>query len=228
MPHVHAHAPHELTEGHEEHAGAGPDRTERRLELIAVLVLSLATLATAWSGYQAARWSGEQSQGYARASAMRVKAQQQATTSGQERIADLLLFNGWLGAHDAGDTKLEDAYEHRFRAEFVPAFDAWIAQRPFTNPDAIPGPQGMPQYKLAAEAKAAELDAEGDRLYKEGTDAKANDDHYILSTVFFAAVLFFAGISLRLMWRPLRITVLAMASALLLGGLIFVLTLPIG
>ena len=59
------------------------------------------------------------------------------------------------------------------------------------------------------------------------TDAKSNDDHYILSTVFFATVLFFAGISLRLAWRPLRIAVLALGSAMLLGGLVFVLTLPV-
>ena len=36
--------------------------------------------------------------------------------------------------------------------------------------------------------------------------------------MFFAAVLFFAGISLRLEWRPLRIMVLALAPAMLLGG----------
>jgi hypothetical protein len=45
--------------------------------------------------------------------------------------------------------------------------------------------------------------------------------------VFFAAVLFFAGISLRLDWRPLRIAVLGMALALLTGGVAFVLTLPV-
>ena len=57
MPHVHVHAPHELTEGHnEDDAAHRPARTERMLELGAVLLLSLTTLATAWSGYQAARW----------------------------------------------------------------------------------------------------------------------------------------------------------------------------
>jgi hypothetical protein len=49
----------------------------------------------------------------------------------------------------------------------------------------------------------------------------------VLSTVFFAAVLFFAGISLRLDWRPLRFVVLGMAFALLGGGVVFVLTLPV-
>jgi hypothetical protein len=226
MAHVHVHAPHELTEA-PEHEGAPVARAERVLELAAVLLLSLTTLATAWSGYQAARWSGEQSQLYAQASATRIKAQQANTRSGQLQIADVLLFNGWLNASQSGDAKLAAVYRHRFRPEFLPAFHAWLAQHPFSNRAAVPGPQYMPQYKLASSAQAAALDATADAKYKEGTEAKSNDDRYILSTVFFAAVLFFAGISLRLQWLPLRMVVLGLASSLLLGGLVFVLTLPV-
>ena len=80
-----------------------PGRARQRIfELGAILLLSLTTLATAWSGYQAARWSGEQSQHYARASATRIKAQQQSTAAGQLRIDDLLYFNGWLDARAVG------------------------------------------------------------------------------------------------------------------------------
>jgi hypothetical protein len=225
MGHVHVHAPHELSEGSEE-SPARPDRFERRLELGAVLLLALTTLATAWCGYQAARWSGEQSQNYARASATRVKAVQAATRAGQLRIDDLLYFNEWLDARRTGDSELAEIYRRRFRPEFVPAFDAWLAQKPFTNESAVPGPLYMPEYHLADLAVSAKLDATADALYKAGTEAKTYDDRYILSTVFFAAVLFFAGISLRLDWRPLRVAVLGMACALLLGGIGFVLTLP--
>jgi hypothetical protein len=218
MGHVHVHAPHELTEGREEHGVTGG---ERLVELVAVLLLSLTTLLTAWSGYQAARWSGEQSQLYATASATRIRAQQQNTRAGQLRIDDLLYFNGWLDAKRSGNARLAETYRRRFRAEFLPAFTAWRAQK------TIPGPLYMPQYKLAAEHRARVLDGEADRRFTEGTDAKANDDHYILSTVFFAAVLFFAGISLRLEWRPLRIVVLGFATAMLLGGGAFVASLPV-
>ena len=40
-------------------------------------------------------------------------------------------------------------------------------------------------------------------------------------------MLFFAGISLRLLWRPLRVGVLGAAAALLLAGVAYVATLPI-
>jgi hypothetical protein len=224
VSHVHVHAPHELTENPEP---APPARMERRLELGAVLLLALTTLATAWCGYQAARWSGEQSQLYARASATRIKSQQAASRAGQLRIDDLLYFNGWLDAREAGNAQLAAIYRARFRPQFVPAFRAWIAQRPFTNPRAIPGPLYMPQYRPADLALSAKLDAAADELYEDGTAAKSYDDKYILSTVFFAAVLFFAGISLRLDWRPLRMAVLGMGLTMLIGGIAFVLTLPV-
>jgi hypothetical protein len=43
------------------------------------LLLAVTTLVTAWCGYQAARWSGEQSQNYARASTARIRSQEAAT-----------------------------------------------------------------------------------------------------------------------------------------------------
>lgn len=221
MEHGHVHVPEELTETPTSKHG------ERILELSAVVLLSLTVLATAWSGYQAALWSGEQSQRYAEASATRIKSQQASTHAGQVRIDDLLYFNGWLDAHQAGNSQLANIYRRRFRPEFVPAFNAWIAQRPFTNPHAIAGPLYMPQYHLQALARSEALDTKADGLYEQGTQGKDNDDDYILSTVFFAAVLFFAGISLRVEWRRLRIVVLGFATTMLLGGLIFVITLPI-
>ncbi len=223
MGHGHVHAPHELTEPPHER----PARGERRLELCAVLLLALTTLATAWCGYQAARWSGEQSENFARASSTRIKSQQASTRAGQLRIDDLLYFDGWLDARQSGNTRLAAIYRRRFRPEFLPAFRAWIAQRPFSNPRTALGPLYLPEYRLADSARSARLDAAADKLFEEGTSAKRTDDRYVLSTVFFAAVLFFAGISLRLDWLPLRVVVLGLAFAMLGGGVVFVLTLPV-
>ena len=219
------HVPHALTEP-PENAPAPPAARERRLELLAVVLLAVTTLATAWCGYQAARWSGEQSQNYARASTARIGAQAAATQAGQLRIDDLLYFNEWLDARERGDAALEAIYRRRFRPEFVPAFDAWIAQQPFTNPDAIAGPLYMPQYKPPELVRSAQLDAKADQLFTAATEAKTTDDRYILTTVFLAAVLFFAGISLRLDWQPLRLFVLGLATLLLFGATGFMLSLP--
>jgi hypothetical protein len=228
MGHVHAHAPHELSEPSHGDDRPAVGRAERVIELAAVLLMSLATVATAWSGYQAARWSGEQAQHYARAAATRIKAQQQATVAGQQRIDDILFFDGWLDAREAGDTELAAIYRRRFRPAFEPAFRAWLASRPFdAAAPAVAGPTALPEYRPVELQRSAALDREADALFEEGTTAKADDDQYILSTVFFAAVLFFAGISLRLEWRRLRLAVLGLAGAMLLGGIAMVATLPV-
>jgi hypothetical protein len=228
MSHVHIHAPHELSESPEPKAEAEEKSffSDRWLEFSAVVLLSLATLATAWSGYQAALWSGEQSQDYAKASALRVHANEQSVLAGQTHLGDLVLVNGWFNAIETGNKKLATDYQRRFRPAFQPVFTAWLALHPLTNRRAPPGPTYMPQYHLAATAQAAALDAQADKLYDSGTEAKTNDDRHILSTVFFAAVLFLAAVSLRLDWRPLRIAVLAFGTIMFLGSLAFVLTLP--
>jgi hypothetical protein len=226
VAHREIHVPEALVEGDEAAPSAPKGRAEHRLELAAVVVLSLAVLATAWSGYHAARWSGEQARLYTRASALRVESAQQATRAGQARIDDLLYFNGWLDAYASGNKRLATVYRRRFRAEFVPSFKAWMAQHPFTNANAIAGPLHMREYRPAEGVRAAELDAEAEQLYREGIKAKDHDDAFTLSTVFFAAVLFFGSVSLRLEWWPLRIGVFTLGSLMLIIGLAWVLSQP--
>jgi hypothetical protein len=228
VSHVHVHAPHELSES-PERSGEGEEQTdtrERWLELGAVILLSLATLATAWSGYQAALWSGEQSQRYSQASALRVRADEDTVTGGQLHLGDLMLVNGWFNATETGNRRLAADYRRRFRPAFQPVFNAWLALDPLTNRRAPPGPTYMPQYHPAPFAAAAVADAKANRLFAEGSQAKTNDDDHILATVFFAAVLFLAAISLRLQWDRLRILVLSFGSVVFLGALVYVLTMP--
>ena len=61
-------------------------------------MLSLATLGIAWSGYQAAKWSGLQARRYTQASTARSLANRAATLADQDRTQDLLNFNRWLEA----------------------------------------------------------------------------------------------------------------------------------
>ena len=198
MPeHVHVHAPHELSE-----PGEAVSHRERVLELIAALMMSLATLGIAWSGYQAARWSGEQAELYTEASAARSLANRASVFASQDRLQDLTNFNRWLELSTVGDTELADLYERRFRDEFRPAFTAWIARGPVAQPqcDRQPAAHAGVQARRARQVRRARGAAE--RLFEEGKDATENADKYVFITVFFAAVLFFAGMSLRFAWPP--------------------------
>ena len=84
----------------------------------------------------------------------------------------------------------------------------------------------QPEYKLANQKRADVLEHNGDRRFEEGKLATENADDYVFSTVFFAVVLFFAGISLRFRWNALRIAVLVMAALFLVYGGIKLASLP--
>ncbi len=219
--HVHVHAPHELTE--ETHATSS---RERILEFAAVLLLSIATVCIAWSGYQAAKWSGLQARHYGEASTARALANQSSTLGGQERIQDLLNFNRWLEVTTDGNTQLADLYRRRFRPEFIPAFTAWLAQDPLNNTSALASPLLMPQYKLADLENADALERQGDTRFDQAKDATDQADAYIFGTVFFAAVLFFAGISMRFQWIAMRLSVLVLSAIFLGYGIFHLATLP--
>jgi hypothetical protein len=182
-------------------------------ELVAAVLLSLATLGIAWSGYQAAKWSGLQSRRYAQASSARAQANRASTAAGEDRIQDLLNFNRWLEVSTQGNQVLADLYQRRFRPEFVPAFNAWQAKDPVHSPNATASPLYEPAYRLANAAKADALESLGNRRLEEGKTATDHTDAYVLTTVFFAAVLFFAGISTRFDWLRLRTAVLVLAAA---------------
>jgi len=222
MPeHVHVHAPHELSEPRE-----SVSRRERVLEITAALLLSLATVGIAWSGYQAAKWSGKQARRYTQASTARSLANRASTLAAQERTQDLLNFNRWLEVTTEGNAELSALYERRFREEFRPAFEAWQADDPLQNTEALPSPLLEKEYVLADAVKADRLERLGDLRFEQGKEATENADDYVFVTVFFAVVLFFAGISLRFAWFPLRVGILGLAAGLVLYGAVRLGTLP--
>src|SRR4029450_9469393 len=110
------------------------------IEIIEALILALVAVATAWSGYQAAKWAGNRAEDYAKASRLRVTAEGLATLAGQERIYDSDTFNSWLAAKLDGKKEAAEFFERRFRDEYRPAFAAWMSTDPFNNAQAPPGP----------------------------------------------------------------------------------------
>jgi hypothetical protein len=205
----------------------GVSLRERRNEIFTVIVLAIAALATAWSGYQASLWDGIQSSNYTQASTSRTHAAQQRTTANQFRLADLSVFASYADAVLTENHVVADFYSQRFREEFRPAVDAWLALDPLNNPDAPATPLGMPEYQLAADQEADRLEAKADALFQDGETANDISDIYTFTTLLFAAVLFFAAISERFDFHKARLILLALAVLGLVVGLGVALGQPI-
>ena len=207
--------------------GDGGGRRGTWVEVVSAVLLSVAALAIAWSGYQASRWTGEQAKAFSRANAARVESTRWSNLANTQTEIDVATFTQWVDAYARNETMLADFYRKRFRAEFKPAVEAWIASRPLKNPDAPLTPFATPQYRLAARAESDRLEA---KAAAEATVAGRNIQratNYVLGVVLFSSALFFGGISSRIGNPRTRAVILGMGCLVLLGGLTWILTLPI-
>jgi hypothetical protein len=215
---------HKLSE--REKTTAEKHRWEGVLEILEVVVLALAAIATAWSGYQAAKGDGKQSILYSDASVDRVQANTAASLGQQRLAADGAMFSAWLEARAANDRQLQAMLVRRLSPEYRTAFTAWLATQPFTNPDAPPGPGYMPEYHNPQMEQAEQLNEEAAALEEAGTEARHTAEEYVRATVLFALVLFLVAVSQRFRLRGVRIATIAIAFGLFTYGLYEIVTLP--
>jgi hypothetical protein len=84
--------------------GRGADKPEGPwqgvVEIAEAILLAFVAIATAWSGYQAARWDGRQTELYGHASTLRIEADEETTLGGQRRLLDVPTFNTWISGQD--------------------------------------------------------------------------------------------------------------------------------
>ena len=201
-------------------------RWEEIIEILEVLLLALAAIATAWSGYQAAKGDGHQSLLYSEASVDRVQANTAATLGQQRLAADGAMFSAWLQARATNNPQLQAMFVQRFSPEYRTAFAAWLDTEPFTNPAAPPGPGYMPQYHNPQAEQAKQLNEQAAVAEEAGTSARHTAEEYVRATVLFALVLFLVAVGQRFRVRGVRVATIAIAFGLFTYALYDMATLP--
>jgi hypothetical protein len=198
-----------------------------RIELWSALLLAAATVATAFSAYEATRWGGVQATAFTSAGAARTESAK-AESDGFTLVAiDADIFTQFAVAYSQGNQRLLRILRDRFfRKEFTVAYRAWLKEHPLSNPKATKLPFQLPEYKVAKLEEADRLSDKANRLFNEGRNANQTSDNYILATIFFAAVLFFAGLSPKFKSDRIAIGALAFGTLVFLGGLARLGTLP--
>lgn len=196
-------------------------------ELWATIILSVATLITAWSGYEAGKWNGLQTSLNVQSTRLTIESSRLKTEAQETLLIDIGLFTNWVEATGNGNTQLADFLQARFRDDFRPAFEAWVATQPLQNPDAPDSPFTMAEYRRP-EMDEAELFVErAGQLSISSEQAGSIADQYTLSVVILAGALLLAGLADRFEWAELRAIVVAVAMVILLVSIINVIRLPI-
>src|SRR5262245_2867206 len=144
-----------------------PAERKKWVEPVAALLMALATLSTAWCSFESAAWTRKSNRLMNEfntlertAGLLRIQGMQQATIHTG-------MFMQALAAHQAGNENLVNFYVERFPPELRKAYDAWIAQKPFENPNADPHPFVPKLYETPGTREADKKSAEAEDNQKQ-------------------------------------------------------------
>jgi len=194
--------------------------------MIAVFLLGIATIGTAWCGYQASRWNQDQGDISRAGSDLRVEANRQFGLATQKIVYDANLVAQYAKAVVDGDTKLQEFYKSTlFRPDFLPVLERWqqAIQEGKTPPPLLQDKDYLNSQLGDYEATQAKAEAKD----VEAKQAGKNGDDYVLLTLLLAASLFFAGVTTSFKLQLARMVLLTLAAVLIAYCISRITTLPV-
>jgi hypothetical protein len=200
-------------------------RARDPIELVGWVLLTLATVGSAWCAYQASLWNGVQIRNLALASTAQFASVRRTSTVNRNVSIDVGTFLAYVEGDLHGDTRITQFLRAHARPEFKPALEAWIAREAQARGQA-PNPFALPEYRLADQEAASALEAQAASNLAASNEANNTGDLYVLHTVFFALSLFFFGATSEARRSGMRYAVLGFGALLFTVTVLSVLRLP--
>lgn len=182
--------------------------------MLAVLLLGVGSVATAWCGLQASRWNGEEARESRDAGIDRIDASESFSLGTQKFAYDANMVTEYARAVGDGDERAREFLrENLVRPEFLPVLDRWEASIRAGDDsfNLFTDEEYLDSLFAGSTAKAAESDAALER----SNEASDNADDYLLMTLLTATALFFSGVTTSFASRPARLALLAIAATIL-------------
>jgi hypothetical protein len=155
--------------------------------------MALATVGTAWCSYESASWTRRSNRLMNEFNSLERQAGLLSVQGMQTASIHVAMFMQLLAARQAGNEKLASFYAERFPPDVRKAYDSWMAQKPFENPNANPHPFVPNLYQPRGTQEAAKATEDAAGKVQEARNAGNVSGQYLANTVMFAAVLFFAN-----------------------------------
>jgi hypothetical protein len=197
------------------------------VEPIVALLMALTTVGTAWCSYQSAAWTRQSNRLMNESNALERRAGLLSVQGMQQATIHTAMFMEVLAAKEAGNEQLANFCVERFPPDVRKAYDAWLAQRPFENPNADPHPFVPRLYELRGTREAADATAKAASSQQEARKAGNVSGQYLANTVLFATVLFFASASGKFEQQRVRLLAFAFAVAVFVFALVRTARLPL-
>jgi hypothetical protein len=182
--------------------------------MLAVLLLGVGSVATAWCGIQASRWNGEEARLSRDAGITRIDASQSFSLGTQKFAYDANMATQYAGAVADGNVELQEFLrDNLMRPEFLPVLDRWEASiRAGDDSFSLFSDE---EYLDTLFAESTATAAASDADLELSNEASDNADDYLLMTLLTATALFFSGVTTSFASRPARLALLAIAATIL-------------
>ena len=203
-----------------------PDSSGDWRELVAVILMSVTTVLTAWAAFQASKWSGDMSISFNQASAARVDAGRYEGEANRQSTIQVSLYIGWVQAQSSGDTKLADYMRANFPEPLASAMSAWLELEPLTNLSAPKTPFEMPEYVQLSRGQAVEAVSLAQIKTEKALESNKHSDNYTVLTILFATVLFFGAVSGRVRRTLSGWILIGTAAVIFIGASSILVTFP--
>lgn len=190
--------------------GTSIPAVDRLIEIVAVLLLGLTTIGTAWCGFQAAQWNGRSSDLARVASEQHLDSARLFGLATQQVSYDSQIVAQYAQAKSTGNTRMLRFYRNSLvRPDFLPVLDRWEA-----TVDSGELPTGLTEdtaylaSQLSGYDQAVKAASDSTRAAQEAGQVA---DAYVATTILLAAALFFAGVTSSFRYRPARTLLLVAA-----------------
>jgi hypothetical protein len=195
--------------------GSRPRGGRSGIELLAVMLLGIATVATAWCGVQSSKWNGRETDEARIAGLARIESSRLSAVAAQ-RVAYDAQVTAQFAAAVAGRNEALQTFirDNLVRPDYQPRLDRWLA-------DVRAGTAGTEnlfeneEYLAEQAAPAQEAAGESDAAMRRADEASKNGDDYLVVTLMTASALFFAGVTTSFSGRMPRLLLVALAAGTL-------------
>lgn len=202
------------------------NRQNKWIETITTILLSAASILSAWCVYEASQWNGEQFFRIEDENNADRKRMQKVIASYQRQSAEVTLFLQYVDAVTTENKEKADFLLKRFPPHLKKALYAWKALDPLNNPEAPVSPMQMKEY-VPPEKEDIDRYTEQAMQFKQAANRSDNhSDNYMLLSLVLSSVLFFCGLSGTLDSRANKLILVGLALLIFLVTLFYVIKLP--
>jgi len=196
------------------------ERRRRWFEPATVILMALTTICTTWCSYESSRWSGRSSGFQNHTNELLRRSLALGVESNQVETMHATIFMSMMNAKLSGNQKLADFYAARITGELKPAYEKWLALKPFENTAAPPHPFVPGFYVPRFTTDIQQLNDQAAMAQTQANTSGRNASNYLSNTVLLAAVLFFAGTASKFDQPHVRLGSFAFASLFFLYAVV--------